>query len=94
MFTSLLSLIYLIKVQPFESSKLLRFEVFNEAVLLFQTYVIMSFTLGDDFKKSFDFIFISQCGVYLVIHLGNLFITIGKDIKKSIKKLCKKCKKK
>ena len=85
--SSLLMLIYLILSKPFKSTKLHYFELFNEGVLLLQTYVILSFSVDDTTKQSFDLIFISVCGVYLAAHLGNLFISLAKDIFKS----CRKC---
>ena len=43
MVLSIFSLMYLIRVKPFEELKMQKFEVFNEVVLLAQTYVILSF---------------------------------------------------
>ena len=73
---------------------MLNFEIFNEVVLMMQIYITMSFTLSDEIKKSFDFFFIGQCGIYLFVHLSNLFISMFKDCRACCKRQADKCRNK
>ena len=85
----MIALSYLLSYRPITDRTLEKFEIFNETILVLQVFIVFSFTDANQYKNSllYDFLFLSLCFTYLLVHLG--YITIG--LTKTICAKLRKC---